>query len=63
MARVFSQKKGEDCDDIFAPVANYTIIWSIITLVVSQGWTLHQMHVKTKFLHGVHKEEVYVEQP
>ena len=48
---------------IFAPVARYTTIRLIIALVASQGWNLHQMDVKTAFLHGSIKEEVYVEQP
>ena len=37
---------------IFAPVARYTTIRLIIALVASQGWNLHQMDVKTAFLHG-----------
>jgi len=40
-----------------------TTIYSIISLAASQGWKLHQMDVKTMFLHGSIKEEVYVEQP
>ena len=48
---------------IFAPVARYTTIRLIIALVASQGWNLHQMDVKTVFLHDSIKEEVYVEQP
>eukprot|EP00253_Pinus_taeda_P026255 PITA_26255 len=48
---------------IFAPVARYMTIRLIIALVASQGWNLHQMDVKTAFLHGSIKEEVYVEQP
>jgi len=48
---------------IFAHVARYTTIRLIIALVASQGWNLHQMDVKTAFLHGSIKEEVYVEQP
>ena len=61
--RGFSQKEGIDYDDIFAPVARYTTIRSIIALAATQGWSLHQMDVKTTFLHGAIKEEVYVEQP
>eukprot|EP00253_Pinus_taeda_P028274 PITA_28274 len=56
-------KEGIDYDEIFAPITRYTTIRSIIALVVSQGWNLHQMDVKTVFLHGSIKEEVYVEQP
>ena len=63
VAQGFSQKEGIDYDEIFAPVARYTTIRSIIALAASQGWNLHQMDVKTTFLHGSIKEEVYVEQP
>ena len=59
----FSQKEGVDYDDIFAPMARYTTIQSIITLAATQGWNLHQMDVKTSFLHGAIKEEVHVGQP
>jgi hypothetical protein len=63
VARGFSQKEGEDYDETFAPVARYTSIRTIISLVASMGWNLHQMDVKTTFLNGAIKEEVYIEQP
>jgi hypothetical protein len=63
VARGFSQKEGEDYDETFAPVARYTSIRSIISLVASLGWNLHQMDVKTAFLNGVIEEEVYIEKP
>eukprot|EP00253_Pinus_taeda_P025735 PITA_25735 len=63
VAHGFSQKESIDYDEIFASVARYTTIRSIIALAASQGWNLHQMDVKTAFLHGLIKEEVYVEQP
>ena len=44
-------------------MAGYTTIHLIVALVASQGWTLHQMYVKSAFLHGLLQEEVYVEQP
>jgi hypothetical protein len=34
-----------------------------MSLVASMGWSLHQMDVKTTFLNGEIKEEVYIEQP
>jgi hypothetical protein len=47
----------------FAPVARYTSIRVVISLVAVLGWRLHQMDMKTAFLNGVIKEEVYIEQP
>ena len=46
----------------FALVSQYTTILSIIALVATQGYNLHQIEVKTGFLHGSLKEEVYLEQ-
>jgi hypothetical protein len=62
-ARGFSQIEGVDYDETFAPVARYTSIRSIIALAASICWKLHQMDVKTTFLNGEIKEEVYIEQP
>jgi hypothetical protein len=63
VARGFSEKEGEDYDETFAPVARYTSIRAIISLVASMGWNLHQMGVKTTFLNGAIEEEVYIEKP
>jgi hypothetical protein len=41
VARGFSQKEGEDYDKTFAPVARYTSIRAIMSLVASMGWSLH----------------------
>jgi hypothetical protein len=63
IARGFIQKEGEDYDETFSPVSRYTSIREIISLVASMGWNLHQMDVKTTFLNGAIKKEVYIEQP
>ena len=63
VAHGFSQKEGVDYDEVFALVDRYTTIRPIIALTVNQGWSLHQMDIKTAFLHGSLKEEVYLEQP
>ncbi len=36
---------------------------SIFVMAVAKGWSLHQMDVKTIFLHGDLQKEVYMEQP
>jgi hypothetical protein len=63
VACLFSQKKGIDYEEIFALMARYTSIRTIIPLAAKMKWKLHQMDVKTTFLNGVIEEEVYIEQP
>jgi hypothetical protein len=41
VARGFSQVEGIDYDETFAPIARYTSISTIISLVASMGWRLH----------------------
>lgn len=62
VAQDFSKKEGVHYDEIYAPVARYTTIRLIISFAASQGCNLHQMDVKTTFLNGSLKEEVYFEQ-
>jgi hypothetical protein len=63
VARGFSHVEGIDYEETFSPVARYTSIYTIIALVASMGWKLHQMDVKTTFLNGEIEEEVYIDQP
>jgi hypothetical protein len=63
VVRAFSKKEGEDYEETFSPVARYTSIRAIMSLATSMGWSLHQMDVKTTFLNGAIKEEVYIKQP
>jgi protein associated with RNAse G/E len=63
VARGFYRKEGIDYEETFAPVARYTSIRTIMTLVAKMKWKLHQMDVKKTFLNNVIEEEVYIEQP
>jgi hypothetical protein len=63
ISRGLSLKEGEDYYETFSPIARYTSIRAIMSLVISMGWSLHQMDVKTTFLNGAIEEEVYIEQP
>jgi hypothetical protein len=62
VSKGFSQVEGIDYEETFAPVARYTSIHTIIALVSSMGWKLHQMDVKTTFLNGDIEEEFCIEQ-
>jgi hypothetical protein len=63
VVRGFSQKEGIDYEETFSHVDRYTSIRTTISLATKMKWNLHQMDVKTTFLNGVIKEEVYIEQP
>ncbi|RXN30143.1 Retrovirus-related Pol poly from transposon TNT 1-94 [Labeo rohita] len=59
----FSQKFGSDYDETFSPVVRFESVRTIIAQAVQYGLKLHQMDVKTAFLNGELKEEVYMQQP
>lgn len=63
VAKGYVQKYGIDFDEVFAPVARIETVRLIVALAASNGWEVHHLDVKTAFLHGELKEEVYVSQP
>jgi hypothetical protein len=63
VAQGFSQVEDLDFGKIFAPVARLEAIMILLAFVVSKGFKLYQMDVKSAFLNGVIQEEVFVRQP
>ena len=63
VAKGYVQRHGMDYDEVFALVARIETLQMIIALAGSHGWDIHHLDVKTTFLHGELKEEVYVTQP
>nr|GEZ09224.1 retrovirus-related Pol polyprotein from transposon TNT 1-94 [Tanacetum cinerariifolium] len=59
----YSQKEGIDYDETFAPVARIKSIRLFLAYAAHKDFTVFQMDVKTAFLNGILKEEVYVGQP
>ncbi|CAL2229802.1 unnamed protein product [Prunus armeniaca] len=59
----YSQKPGIDYNETFAPVARLDTIRTLIALAAQKEWSLYQLDVKSAFLNGVLKEEVYADQP
>jgi hypothetical protein len=52
-----------DFDETFAPVAWLESIRMLLAYDTHHGFKLYQMDIKSAFLNGSIKEEVYVEQP
>jgi len=63
VARGFSQQRGIDFDETFAPIAKLQSIRLILALAAMNDLELHQMDVKTAFLYGSLDEKVFMEQP
>nr|GEV75249.1 copia protein [Tanacetum cinerariifolium] len=59
----YSQQKGIDYDETFAHVARIEAIRSFLAYAAHKDFTVFQIDVKTAFLNGIFKEEVYVGQP
>nr|GFB36460.1 hypothetical protein [Tanacetum cinerariifolium] len=63
VAKGYAQKDGVDFEESFAPVARLEAVWLFIAYAIHKSFTVYQMDVKTTFLYGPLKEEVYVNQP
>nr|GFA63567.1 retrovirus-related Pol polyprotein from transposon TNT 1-94 [Tanacetum cinerariifolium] len=63
VAKGYVQKEGVDFEESFAPVARLEVVRLFIAYAAHKSFTVYQMDVKTAFLYGPLKEEVYVNQP
>ncbi|CAM8957867.1 unnamed protein product [Rhodiola kirilowii] len=63
VAKGFNQREGIDYNEIFAPVVKYKTLRLLLVMTTVYDWELHQMDVKTAFLHGNLNETIYMSQP
>nr|GEY96920.1 retrovirus-related Pol polyprotein from transposon TNT 1-94 [Tanacetum cinerariifolium] len=63
VVRGYHQEEGIDFEESFAPVARMEAIRIFLAYATHKSFTVFQMDVKTAFLHGSLKEDVYVCQP
>ena len=63
VAKGFLQRYGVDYDETYAPVARYPSVRAIVALAAHHGFELHQMDVKSAYLHGELEEDIYMQQP
>ncbi|GKF63407.1 retrovirus-related pol polyprotein from transposon TNT 1-94, partial [Tanacetum coccineum] len=63
VAKGYRQEEGIDFEESFAPVAHIEAIRIFIANAAIKNMTIYQMDVKSAFLNGELKEEVYVSQP
>nr|GEW47537.1 retrovirus-related Pol polyprotein from transposon TNT 1-94 [Tanacetum cinerariifolium] len=63
VAHGYRQEEGIDFEESFAPVARVDAIQIVLTYVTHMNMIIYQMDVKTAFLNGILRKEVYVSQP
>jgi hypothetical protein len=52
VAKNYAQTYGIDYEETYSPIAKMMTIRVIIVMAVAKRWSLHEMDVKTAFLHG-----------
>ena len=60
VAKGFTQQPGVDFVDIYSHVAKFTSVRIIMSIVAKMDLELHQLDVKTTFLNGELKEDIYM---
>nr|GFC15132.1 retrovirus-related Pol polyprotein from transposon TNT 1-94 [Tanacetum cinerariifolium] len=63
VARGYRQEEGIDFEESFAPVARLEAIRIFLAYAAHKNMVVYQIDVKTAFLNGNLREEVYVSQP
>nr|GEW16708.1 retrovirus-related Pol polyprotein from transposon TNT 1-94 [Tanacetum cinerariifolium] len=63
VAKGNAQEEGIDFEESFAPIARLEAVWIFVAYDAHKSFPIYQMDVKTTFLNGPLKEEVYVAQP
>lgn len=63
VAKGFNQKEGVDYFDTFNPVIKPTAIRLVLSIAITQNWSLRQVDINNAFLNGDLEETVYMEKP
>jgi hypothetical protein len=58
----FTRWPGIDYDETFSPVVKPGTDCIVLSLGVSQDWSIHQLNIKNVFLHGTLSEVIYCRQ-
>ena len=63
VAKGYAQKEGIDYEETFSPTTKWATIRTLLSFAAQNGQKVHQMDVKTAFLKGDLKENVFMSQP
>lgn len=60
VANGYAQKLGVDYNEVFAPVARWEAVRTILPVAACKGWKVYHLDVKSDFMHGELIEDVYL---
>jgi hypothetical protein len=63
VAQGFSQRFGQDYDEVFAPVLRQTTFRMLLSVAAMRNYVVHHFDVKTAFLNGKLDDVIYMRQP
>ena len=63
VAKGFTQEHGIDYEETFSPVTRYESICYLLAHATLEDWEIEAMDIKTAYLYGKLKEEIYMAQP
>ena len=63
VAQGFSQKFGQDYDEVFAPVVRQTTLRTILVLASKQKMSVKHLDIKSAYLYADLEEDTYMKQP
>nr|GEW48633.1 hypothetical protein [Tanacetum cinerariifolium] len=53
VVKSYAQKKGVDYDAVFAPVARWDTIRTLLVVAAQKGWNVYQLDVKSALIHRI----------
>jgi Reverse transcriptase (RNA-dependent DNA polymerase) len=56
------QEEGIDYEETYAPVSRMTTLRILLAVAAAKGWIVHQLDIKTAFLHGKVDMDVFMRQ-
>ena len=57
------QLEGIEYDETYAPVSRMTTLRLLFGMSAAKEWIVHQIDIKTAFLHGLADMDIYMNQP
>jgi len=61
IAKIFSQIKEIDFDELFSTVVHYEITYLFLAIAALEDWNIYSIDIKTVYLYGNLNKKIYVE--